>query len=38
MKTIEALQARIALLEGRKRDNGKIVKKLRRKIRALERA
>ena len=36
MKTIEALKARIDLLEARKRDNGNIVKKLKRQIRALE--
>lgn len=36
MKTIEVLQARIALLESRKADNGNIIRKLKRQIRALQ--
>lgn len=36
MKTIESIQARIALLESRNRDNGNIIRKLRRQLRALE--
>lgn len=36
MKTVEMYKARIALLQSRGRDNGNIIKKLDRKIRALE--
>lgn len=36
MKTIKALQARIMLLESRKTDNGNIIRKLKRQIRALQ--
>jgi hypothetical protein len=36
MKSVEMYKARIALLQSRKRDNGNIVKKLERKIRASE--
>jgi hypothetical protein len=36
MNKVEALKARIALLESRNRDNGKIVNKLKLQIRALE--
>lgn len=33
---IEKLELRIALLESRKRENGNIIKKLKRKIKQLE--
>ena len=36
MHTVEMLKARIALLQSRGRDNGNIIKKLERKIRAIE--
>ena len=36
MRTVEALQARIDLLKSRKRDNGRIIRKLERQIRALK--
>lgn len=36
MNKVEALKIRIALLESRNRDNGNIVNKLKRQIRALE--
>lgn len=36
MKTIESIKARIALLESRNRDNANIIRKLRRRLRALE--
>lgn len=32
MKTKEMIEARIALLEARKKDNGKIIKKLQREL------
>lgn len=35
---INAIDARIALLEARSKDNGRIIKKLKRKKRALEKA
>ena len=37
MRTVESLQARIDLLKSRKRDNGRIIRKLERQIRALQR-
>ena len=36
MKTQEAILIRIALLEARNRENGRIVRKLKRKLRALQ--
>lgn len=36
MKTIEMLESRIALLKERSKDNGNIVKKLERQVRALK--
>lgn len=36
MHTVEALKSRIALLEARTTDNGRIVAKLKRKLRKLE--
>ena len=38
MQTRESILARIALLEARDRDNQNIVKKLKRKLRAMENA
>ena len=38
MKTIESLQARVALLKSRSRDNGRIIKKIERQIRAIQKA
>lgn len=38
MKTIEMLKSRIALLKKRSKDNGNIIKKLERQVRALEKA
>ncbi len=35
-RMIEKLELRIALLESRKRENGNIIKKLKRKIKQLE--
>ena len=37
MRNIETLQARIELLKARKRDNGRIIRKLERQIRAIQR-
>ena len=36
MRTVEALQLRIELLKSRKEDNGRIIRKLERQIRALQ--
>ena len=36
MRTVEALQARIDLLKSRKTENGRIIRKLERQIRALQ--
>ena len=36
MRTVASLQARIDLLKSRKRDNGRIICKLERQIRALQ--
>ena len=36
MHTVESLKSRIALLEARTSDNGRIVAKLKRKLRKLE--
>jgi hypothetical protein len=36
MHTIESLKSRIALLEARTSDNGRIITKLKRKLRKLE--
>ena len=36
MRTVESLQARIELLKSRKRENGRIIRKLERQIRALQ--
>lgn len=36
MRTVESLQAKIDLLKSRKRDNGRIIRKLERQIRALQ--
>ena len=36
MRTVGSLQARIDLLKSRKRDNGRIIRKLERQIRALQ--
>ena len=35
MRTVEAIEARIALLQARKRDNGRIIRKLEREKRRL---
>lgn len=36
MRTVEALQLRIELLKGRKADNGRIIRKLERQIRNMQ--
>ena len=36
MRTVESLQARVELLKSRKRENGRIIRKLERQIRALQ--
>ena len=36
MRTAESIQARIELLKGRKRENGRIIRKLERQLRALQ--
>ena len=38
MANESSIQIRIALLESRKRDSGNIIKKLKRKLRALQKA
>ena len=37
MRTVKAIQARIDLLKSRKRDNGRIIRKLERQLRAMQR-
>ena len=32
IRTVEAIEARIALLQARKRDNGRIIRKLERRL------
>ena len=36
MRTVEAIQARIDLLKSRKRDNARIIRKLERQLRAMQ--
>ena len=36
MRTVEALQLRIDLLKSRKRENARIIRKLERRLRALQ--
>ena len=36
MRTIETIQNRIELLKARKRENGRIIRKLERKLRTLQ--
>ena len=36
MRTVESIQIRIDLLKSRKRENGRIIRKLERRLRALQ--
>ena len=36
MRTVESIQIRIDLLKSRKRENGRIIRKLERQLRALQ--
>lgn len=36
MRTVKSIQARIDLLKSRKRENGRIIRKLERQLRALQ--
>ena len=36
MRTVESIQARIELLKSRKRENGRIIRKLERQLRAMQ--
>ena len=36
MRTVESIQIRIELLKSRKRENGRIIRKLERQLRALQ--
>ena len=36
MRTVESIQARIDLLKSRKRENGRIIRKLERQLRAMQ--